>query len=100
MRLLEERFTFSALILMVQLEVALRMLAFRGLKIIALSIGVQYFCHPTLIKVVPLRFIVRVESAIIKLEKKHPAVEVFDERVFFSLVGCFWSKDEKHCLIP
>ncbi|HHT62930.1 MAG TPA: 16S rRNA (adenine(1518)-N(6)/adenine(1519)-N(6))-dimethyltransferase RsmA [Clostridia bacterium] len=103
MRLLEERFNFSALILMVQKEVALRMLAVPGTKDYgALSIGVQYFCHPTLIKVVPPTVFYprpEVESAIIKLEKReHPAVEVFDERVFFSLVKAAFGQRRKTLL--
>lgn len=103
MRLLEEKFHFSSLVLMVQKEVALRMQALPGTKDYgALSIGVQYYCCPTLVKIVPPTVFYprpEVESAIIKLDKREqPAVQVDDEKVFFSLVKAAFNQRRKTLL--
>lgn len=95
MRLLEEGFNFSSLVLMVQKEVAMRMQAKPGTKDYgALSIGVQYYCRPSLVSTVPPTVFYprpEVESAVIRLDKRdEPAVKVTSEKVFFSLVkGAF-----------
>lgn len=103
MRLLEEGFKFSSLVLMVQKEVAQRMLAVPGTKDYgALSIGVQYYCQPSMITVVPPTVFYpqpEVESAIIKLERRdQPAVKVTDQKVFFSLVKAAFGQRRKTLL--
>ncbi len=103
MRLLEGRFNFSFLVLMVQREVAERMMASPGTKAYgALSIGVQYHCIPSLVSLVPPTVFYprpEVTSAIITLEKRiKPSVEVFNERLFFSLVKVAFSQRRKTLL--
>ncbi|ATW26483.1 16S rRNA (adenine(1518)-N(6)/adenine(1519)-N(6))-dimethyltransferase RsmA [Candidatus Formimonas warabiya] len=103
MRLLEEGFQFSSLVLMVQREVAQRIMAHPATKDYgALSIGVQYHCSPSLVSLVPPTVFhprPEVDSAIIKLEKReHPAVHVSDERLFFSLVKAAFNQRRKTLL--
>lgn len=103
MRLLEEGFHFSSLVLMVQKEVALRMLAAPGTKDYgALSIGVQYHCQPGMVTVVPPTVFYprpEVESAIIRLKKRdRPAVKVANEKMYFSLVKAAFGQRRKTLL--
>jgi len=103
MRLLEEGFNFSSLVLMVQKEVAQRMLAVPGTKDYgALSIGVQYYCQPSMVTIVPPTVFYprpEVESAIIKLDRREqPKVKVKDEKVFFSLVKAAFGQRRKTLL--
>jgi 16S rRNA (adenine1518-N6/adenine1519-N6)-dimethyltransferase len=103
MRLLEEGYHFSSLVLMVQKEVAQRMQAAQGTKDYgALSIGVQYYCRPTMVGIVPPTVFYprpEVASAIIKLEKRErPAVDVSDEKLFFSLVKAAFGQRRKTLL--
>ena len=100
MRVLEGDYDYSAMILMVQKEVAYRMLANPGTKDYgALSIGVQYRCTPSLVTLVPnTAFYPRpeVESAVIRLEKRlAPPVQVDNEALMFSLVRAGFGQRRK-----
>jgi len=90
-RLLELRSRISRMVLMVQLEVARRIVARVGGKEYGpLSIGVQYFCEPRLEFVVPrgcFRPPPRVDSAVIRLEiRPAPVCAVKDQNFFFRTV--------------
>jgi len=103
MRLLEEKFDFSSMVLMVQKEVAQRISAKPGTKDYgALSLGVQYYCIPTLVTIVPKTVFLprpKVESAVIKLEKRErPPVDVNDETLFFQLIKAAFGQRRKTLL--
>jgi 16S rRNA (adenine1518-N6/adenine1519-N6)-dimethyltransferase len=90
-RLLELRSRISRMVLMVQLEVARRIVARVGGKEYGpLSIGVQYFCEPRLEFIVPrgcFRPPPRVDSAVIRLEiRSAPICAVKDQDFFFRTV--------------
>ncbi|MGI6711309.1 MAG: 16S rRNA (adenine(1518)-N(6)/adenine(1519)-N(6))-dimethyltransferase RsmA [Bacillota bacterium] len=103
MRLLEGGYHYSSMVLMVQREVAQRMVAVPGTKDYgALSLGVQYYCIPSLITVVPRTVFLprpKVESMVIKLEKRiQPPVELSDEKLFFLLIKAAFSQRRKTIL--
>lgn len=89
-RLLVSRLKLKSLILMLQREVAERILAHPGTKAYgALSILVQYHTHPELIlRVKKTCFYPQpeVDSALIKLKPRRVKVKIKDESLFFSLV--------------
>ncbi|HTN42582.1 MAG TPA: 16S rRNA (adenine(1518)-N(6)/adenine(1519)-N(6))-dimethyltransferase RsmA [Nitrospiria bacterium] len=90
-RLLELRTHVSRMILMVQLEVARRIVAREGRREYSpLSIGVQYYSQPRLEFIVPrgcFRPKPRVDSAVLSLEvRRSPSVAVKDEAFFFRVV--------------
>lgn len=100
MRILEGDYRYSALVLMVQKEVALRMMAKPGTKDYgALSIGVQFRCLPTLVAQVPKTVFYpqpEVESAVIRLEKRAvPPVKVADQGLMFELVRAAFGQRRK-----
>lgn len=103
MRVLEGDFNFSSMVLMVQKEVAERMMASPGTKDYgALSIGVQYHCEPQIVTIVPKTVFMprpEVESAVIKLVKRtEPIVNLIDERLFFTLVKSAFGQRRKTLL--
>lgn len=103
MHLLEHKFNFSLMVVMVQEEVARRMLALPGTKDYgALSIAVQFYTSPQLVcKVSRNVFIPRPEvgSAVVKLARREtPAVEVRDEKTFFSIVRAAFAQRRKTLL--
>jgi 16S rRNA (adenine1518-N6/adenine1519-N6)-dimethyltransferase len=90
-RLLELRTRVSRMILMVQLEVARRIVAREGRKEYGpLSVGVQYYSQPRLEFVVPRGCFYpkpRVDSAVLNLQvRRSPSVAVKDEAFFFRIV--------------
>ncbi|NTW05535.1 MAG: 16S rRNA (adenine(1518)-N(6)/adenine(1519)-N(6))-dimethyltransferase RsmA [Peptococcaceae bacterium] len=95
MHILENKFNFSIMVIMIQQEVAQRISALPGTKEYgALSVAVQYYTEVKyLFKVPGTVFIPRpeVESAVIRLKKRDtPPVEVPDEGLFFKVVkGAF-----------
>lgn len=100
MRILEGDYDYSAMVLMVQKEVALRMMAKPGTKDYgALSVGVQFRCLPSLVTKVPNTVFYpqpEVESAVIRLEKRmEPPVEVTDQRLMFDLVRAAFGQRRK-----
>ncbi|MGM0378819.1 MAG: 16S rRNA (adenine(1518)-N(6)/adenine(1519)-N(6))-dimethyltransferase RsmA [Bacillota bacterium] len=95
MRFLEEDIDVSEIIVMVQKEVAERMIAKPGNKTYgSLSVAVQYYTDPTIILDVPRdNFIPKpnVDSAVIRLNvKDKPKVDLLDDEFFFKIVkGAF-----------
>lgn len=103
MHLLENKFNFSITVVMVQEEVARRMVARPGTKDYgSLSVAIQFYTYPELVcKVSPNVFIPRPEvgSAVVKLtRRKTPAVRVRDENHFFSIVRAAFGKRRKTML--
>jgi 16S rRNA (adenine1518-N6/adenine1519-N6)-dimethyltransferase len=100
MRLLEQKANVSSIILMIQKEVAQRIVSSPGGKEYgALSIAVQYYCEPELIlNVSPHCFIPqpKVESTIIKLKiLDKPKVHVESEKLFFNIVKAAFNQRRK-----
>lgn len=90
-KLLKERYKFSSITIMIQKEVAARMISEPNCKEYgALSILIQYYCKGTKIRnVAPECFMPRpkVESTVIKLEVlENPSVTVTDEKMYFRIV--------------
>ncbi|MTV48444.1 16S rRNA (adenine(1518)-N(6)/adenine(1519)-N(6))-dimethyltransferase RsmA [Heliobacillus mobilis] len=103
MGLLEGRFNLSHMVIMVQKEVADRMLARAGTKDYgALSVAVQYHCEVKLVtKVPPGAFIPppKVSSAVVRLNRRRqPPVHVFDEKAFFRVVRAAFNQRRKTLL--
>jgi 16S rRNA (adenine1518-N6/adenine1519-N6)-dimethyltransferase len=98
--LLDGRENFKRMVIMVQLEVARRMIASPGRKEYgALSIRVQYFTHPSLVARVSRNAFIpppKVDSAIVKFEiPTHPIYQVDNEEFFFNLVRVSFSNRRK-----
>jgi 16S rRNA (adenine1518-N6/adenine1519-N6)-dimethyltransferase len=95
LHLLQGRFNWSFLFIMIQQEVARRLVAGPGSKDYgALSIAVQYYTTPKILFRVPATVFYprpEVDSAVVCLQRlREPAVKVPDEGVFFNLVrGAF-----------
>lgn len=90
-KLLNGRYKFKSLTVMIQKEVAERIAAKAGTKDYgALSLLVQYYCDVEVIrKVAPSCFIPRpkVESMVIRMDRlSSPKVIVKDEKLFFSVI--------------
>lgn len=100
MRLLEERLPIDSLTVMVQKEAADRLCAKPGTREAgAVSIAVQYYAQPEILfKVSRGSFLPapNVDSAVIRLHvRKHPAVSVTDEAVFFRVVKAAFGQRRK-----
>ncbi|HIU64632.1 MAG TPA: 16S rRNA (adenine(1518)-N(6)/adenine(1519)-N(6))-dimethyltransferase RsmA [Candidatus Avacidaminococcus intestinavium] len=98
--LLEQKLPMERLVVMVQKEVAERMVAKPGGKDYgALSVAVQYYAEPKIaFKVPPTSFIPapNVESAVIVCEvRKQPPVTLTDEKIFFRVVKAAFSVRRK-----
>ncbi|MDA8235775.1 MAG: 16S rRNA (adenine(1518)-N(6)/adenine(1519)-N(6))-dimethyltransferase RsmA [Clostridia bacterium] len=95
MRLLEEGFALQTMVLMVQKEVARRMVAAPGTKDYgALSLAIQYYTQPEIVTYVPPGSFMpppAVDSAVIKLELRcEPPVELVSVETFFRTIkGAF-----------
>ncbi|WHH57055.1 16S rRNA (adenine(1518)-N(6)/adenine(1519)-N(6))-dimethyltransferase RsmA [Petroclostridium sp. X23] len=100
MDLLEKRLNIDSITVMIQKEVAERMVAKAGEKEYgALSVAVQYFTEPNLIMTVPPHCFMpqpKVESTVIKLDlRRQPAVSVQDEKQFFRVVKAAFGQRRK-----
>lgn len=100
MKLLETKLDIKSISVMIQKEVAMRMIASPGGKDYgALSVAVQYYSNPTIITTVPSTvFIPRpnVDSAVIKLDVyDKPKVEVKDEKLMFKVVKSAFGQRRK-----
>ena len=98
--LLEQHLPMTKLVVMVQKEVAERMVATPGGKDYgALSVAVQYYAQPTIaFKVPPTSFVPapNVESAVIVCDiSGKPSVKVEDEKLFFRVVKAAFSVRRK-----
>ncbi|GAB6138909.1 16S rRNA (adenine(1518)-N(6)/adenine(1519)-N(6))-dimethyltransferase RsmA [Halanaerobaculum tunisiense] len=101
MRLLEEDFAVENLVVMVQKEVAERMVATPedGKDYGTLSIGVQYHTRGNIAFTVPPTAFLpqpKVHSAVVSLEKlNQPRVDVIDEEFFFQVVKAGFQQRRK-----
>jgi len=103
MRFLEESIPVSDLVVMIQKEVADRMVSESNCKAYgALSVAVQYYCKPMVVtKVPPSVFIPqpKVESTVIRLQvREEPAVTVENTKIFFNTVKSGFGKRRKTLL--
>ena len=103
MRFLEEGLPFKSIVVMVQKEVAERMMASKGTKDYgSLTVAVQYYTQPRLITRVPASVFIpppKVDSIVLALDKRDkPPVEVKDQAAFFALVKAVFSQRRKTLL--
>ncbi len=103
MNLIENRYPFKRIIVMVQKEVAQRLCASPGGKDYgAVTLTAQYYTRPEIIEIVPASGFIpapKVDSAVISLElRDEPAVRPKDERLFFALIKAAFSQRRKTLL--
>lgn len=101
-RILQERYHISRMVVMVQSEVAARLAAAPGTKDYGvLSVIVQYFTDVQILFRVPRTVFFpapAVESAVIRLLVRPPAVPAPDEKTFFKIVRSVFGKRRKTLL--
>lgn len=100
MSLLESRLPIERLVVMVQKEVALRMVAKPGTKDYgALSVAVQYYTRPDIVLDVPPKSFLpapAVTSSVIRcVLRDKPPVDVVDEKLFFRVVKAGFAQRRK-----
>ena len=100
MSLLESRLPIERLVVMVQKEVALRMVAKPGTKDYgALSVAVQYYTKPDIVLDVPSKSFLpapAVTSSVIRcVLRDKPPVDVVDEKLFFRVVKAGFAQRRK-----
>ena len=100
MALLEQDIPIASITVMVQKEVADRMISGPGTKDYgALSLAVQYYADPRIVTIVPREAfnpMPGVESAVITLEKyEKPPVDVPDEKLLFDIIRASFSQRRK-----
>lgn len=100
MSLLESKLPIERLVVMVQKEVALRMVAKPGTKDYgALSVAVQYYTEPDIVlDVPPISFLPApaVTSSVIRcVLRDKPPVDVIDEKLFFRVVKAGFAQRRK-----
>ena len=100
MSLLESKLPIERLVVMVQKEVALRMIAKPGTKDYgALSVAVQYYTEPDIVLVeLPKSFLLApaVTSSVIRcVLRDKPPVDVIDEKLFFRVVKAGFAQRRK-----
>lgn len=99
MKLLEKKLPIERIVVMVQKEVAERMVAVPGNKIYgALSVAVQYYMEPEILFDIPPRAFMpapEVTSAVVAMKvRKEPPVDV-DEKKFFAVVKAAFQQRRK-----
>ena len=100
MSLLESKLPIERLVVMVQKEVALRMVAKPGTKDYgALSVAVQYYTEPDIVLDVPPKSFLpapAVTSSVIRcVLRDTPPVDVIDEKLFFRVVKAGFAQRRK-----
>ena len=100
MSLLESKLPIERLVVMVQKEVALRMIAKPGTKDYgALSVAVQYYTEPDIVLDVPPKSFLQapaVTSSVIRcVLRDKPPVDVIDEKLFFRVVKAGFAQRRK-----
>ena len=100
MSLLESKLPIERLVVMVQKEVALRMVAKPGTKDYgALSVAVQYYTEPDIVLDVPPKSFLpapAVTSSVIRcILRDKPPVDVIDEKLFFRVVKAGFAQRRK-----
>lgn len=102
MKLLEDELPISDIVVMVQKEVADRMMAGPKTKAYgALSVAVQYYSEPEIVTVVPPSSFMpqpKVASSVIRLKVRPNELELTDKAVFFNTVKDAFSKRRKTLL--
>lgn len=103
MRLLEQNWHWQKMVLMVQKEVAERMVASPGGKDYgALSLGVQYRAYASIVTIVPPTVFhprPQVDSAVVLLENRmEPPVQVADEKILFAVIKAAFAQRRKTLL--
>lgn len=103
MKLLESKLKIKSISVMIQKEVARRMVSEPGSKVYgALSVAVQYYSKPEIITEVPSSVFIpkpNVDSAVIKLDVyENPPVEVIDEKLMFAVVKSAFGQRRKTIL--
>lgn len=103
MKLLEDELPISDIVVMVQKEVADRMMASPRTKAYgALSVAVQYYSEPEIVTVVPPSSFMpqpKVSSSVIRLKvRPKEGLELLDKKVFFNTVKDAFSKRRKTLL--
>ena len=102
MKLLEEEYPISDIVVMVQKEVADRMMAKPRTKAYgALSVAVQYYSEPEIVTVVPPSSFMpqpKVSSSVIRLKVRPCELELLDKKTFFNTVKDAFSKRRKTLL--
>lgn len=91
MNLLEKELNLNSITIMIQKEVAQRIVAHPGSKLSgAITYSVYYYSEPKSIKIVPNTSFIpapKVDSEVIKLQiRKSPKVEVKNKNLFFNLI--------------
>ncbi|SFX40213.1 16S rRNA (adenine1518-N6/adenine1519-N6)-dimethyltransferase [Thermoactinomyces sp. DSM 45891] len=102
-RLLEEKLPLQNIVIMIQKEVADRLVAKPGTKDYgSLSVLVQYYTETSLVTKVPSHVFVprpNVDSAVVKLSRREaPAVNVSNESLFFKIVRASFAQRRKTLL--
>ena len=102
MSLLESKLPIERLVVMVQKEVALRMVAKPGTKDYgALSVAVQYYTEPDIVLDVPPKSFLpapAVTSSVIRcVLRDKPPGDVIDEKLFFRVVKAGFAQRRKTC---
>ena len=100
MNLLESRLPFKKIVVMIQKEVAQRLCAPPGGKDYgAISVAVQYFSKPQIIRNVPASAFIpapKVDSAVVSMEiLSEPPVKPLDEKFFFKVIKAAFSQRRK-----
>ena len=100
MSLLESKLPIERLVVMVQKEVALRMVAKPGTKDYgALSVAVQYYTEPDIVLDVPPKSFLpapAVTSSVIRcVLRDKPSLDVIDEKLFFRVVKAGFAQRRK-----
>lgn len=100
MKLLEERVPCDSITIMMQKEVAQRIVSPPGSRVYgALSVAVQYYCEVEIVEEVPKESFMpmpKVDSTVITLyPRKEPRVELIDENLFFRLVKAGFGQRRK-----
>lgn len=100
MSLLESKLPIERLVVMVQKEVALRMIAKPGTKDYgALSVAIQYYTEPDIVLDVPPKSFLpapAVTSSVIRcVLRDKPPVDVIDEKLFFRVVKAGFAQRRK-----
>ena len=103
MKLLENRLKIDSITIMIQKEVAERIVANPGTKLSgAITYSVHYYAEPEEVTIVPnISFIPspEVDSEVIKLViRKEPPVELKDEKLFFNIIKASFMQRRKTLL--
>lgn len=102
MKILESRVKISSLVVMVQKEVAERLVATSGKEYGAISVAVQYYGKPTIGRIVSAGCFIpapKVDSAVIRVDiYKQPPVQISSEEIFFKVVRFAFNQRRKTLL--